>query len=131
MGGKSSKGSERRHVSSYGSAGSSSSWDDYEYPQSPNAYPQQNPYHTPLHHRAPAPFHDYSQPKRKLDRRYSRIADDYHSLDEVIVVICLGIIVFFVYEYMSIFPSFLVWSVYIIDFLCLVRKGVRDIMTLT
>ncbi|KAH1237015.1 E3 ubiquitin-protein ligase RGLG2 [Glycine max] len=83
MGGKSSKGSERRHVSSYGSAGSSSSWDDYEYPQSPNAYPQQNPYHTPLHHRAPAPFHDYSQPKRKLDRRYSRIADDYHSLDEV------------------------------------------------
>ncbi|XP_028233039.1 E3 ubiquitin-protein ligase RGLG5-like isoform X2 [Glycine soja] len=83
MGGKSSKRSERRHVSSYGSAGSSSSRDSYGYPQSPNAYPQQNPYNTPLHHRAPAPFHDYSRPKRRLDRRYSRIADDYHSLDEV------------------------------------------------
>nr|KYP67613.1 E3 ubiquitin-protein ligase RGLG2 [Cajanus cajan] len=83
MGGKSSKGSDRRHVSSYGSAGSSSSWDNYEYPRSSQAYPQQNPYNTPLHHPATAPFHDYSRPKRRLDRRYSRIADDYHSLDEV------------------------------------------------
>ncbi|QCD84648.1 E3 ubiquitin-protein ligase RGLG5-like isoform X2 [Vigna unguiculata] len=84
MGGKSSKVCERRHVSSYGSAGSSSSWDTYGYPQTPNTYPQQNNYHTPLHNRAPTlPFHDYSQPKRRLDRRYSRIADDYNSLDEV------------------------------------------------
>ncbi|XP_014507378.1 E3 ubiquitin-protein ligase RGLG5 isoform X1 [Vigna radiata var. radiata] len=83
MGGKSSKVSERRHASSYGSAGSSSSWDTYGYPQTPNVYPQQNNYHTPLHNRAPTPFHDYSQPKRRLDRRYSRIADDYNSLDEV------------------------------------------------
>ncbi|KOM30770.1 hypothetical protein LR48_Vigan01g032500 [Vigna angularis] len=83
MGGKSSKVCERRHASSYGSAGSSSSWDTYGYPQTPNVYPQQNNYHTPLHNRAPTPFHDYSQPKRRLDRRYSRIADDYNSLDEV------------------------------------------------
>ncbi|CAJ1938208.1 unnamed protein product [Sphenostylis stenocarpa] len=83
MGGNSSKVSERRRVSSYGSAGSSASWDNYGYPQTPNAYPEQNTYHTPLHNRASAPFHDYSQPKRRLDRRYSRIADDYNSLDEV------------------------------------------------
>ncbi|KAK7399617.1 hypothetical protein VNO78_10802 [Psophocarpus tetragonolobus] len=83
MGGKSSKGSERRHASLYGSAGSSSSWENYGYPQSPHTYPQQNPYHTPLHHRSSAPFHDHAQPQRRLDRRYSRIADDYHSLDEV------------------------------------------------
>ncbi|KAJ1405345.1 von Willebrand factor, type A [Sesbania bispinosa] len=87
MGGNSSKGCDRRHVSSYGSAGSSSSWDNNNYggyPQSsPYSYQQQNSYQTPLHHRAPAPFHDHAQPKRKLDRRYSRIADDYHSLDEV------------------------------------------------
>ncbi|XP_057415722.1 E3 ubiquitin-protein ligase RGLG5 isoform X2 [Lotus japonicus] len=89
MGGKSSKGSGRRHVSSYDSAGSSSSWENYGIPQQPYGYPSQNSHQsTPLHHRAPAaaataPFQDYAQPKRRLDRRYSRIADDYHSLDEV------------------------------------------------
>lgn len=87
MGGKSSKGSGRRHVSSYDSAGSSSSWENYGIPQQPYGYPSQNSHQsTPLHHRAPpatAPVHDYAQPKRRLDRRYSRIADDYHSLDEV------------------------------------------------
>ena len=86
MGGKSSKESDRRHVSpSYGSAGSSSSWENYAYQQSPYSYPQQNPYQTqtPLHHRTPPPFYDYAQPRRRLDRRYSRIADDYRSLDEV------------------------------------------------
>ncbi|XP_061365713.1 E3 ubiquitin-protein ligase RGLG5 [Gastrolobium bilobum] len=86
MGGKSSKGSERRHFSSNGSSGSSSSWDNYGYPQSPSyQYPQQSPYQTPLHHRAPpAPLQqDYAQPRRRLDRKYSKIADDYHSLDEV------------------------------------------------
>lgn len=91
MGGKSSKGSERRHVSQNGYAGSSSSasssssWDNnYGYPQSSYPYPQQqSPYHTPLHHRAQAQLHDYARPKRRLDRKYSRIADDYRSLDEV------------------------------------------------
>ncbi|CAJ2667921.1 unnamed protein product [Trifolium pratense] len=94
MGGSSSKGSSRKkkqHVSSYrssGSSGSSSSWnnnnyDEYGYPpQSP--YPQQSPYHqTPHHQAASAPFYENSQPKKKLDKRYSRIADNYHSLDEV------------------------------------------------
>ena len=85
MGGQSSREySGGRHVSSYGSSGSSSSWDNYGgyTPQSP--YPQQNPYQTPQDHRASASYYDYAQPKRKLDRRYSRITDDYHSLDEVI-----------------------------------------------
>ncbi|KAK7312033.1 hypothetical protein RJT34_10581 [Clitoria ternatea] len=85
MGGKSSKGSGRRYSSA---ASSSSSWDIHSYgggypPQSP--YPQQNPYQTPQHQRAAAsaPFYDSALPKRKLDRKYSRIADNYRSLDEV------------------------------------------------
>jgi E3 ubiquitin-protein ligase RGLG len=100
MGGSSSKGSHRKkHVSSYGSSGSSSSsswnnndinnnYDGYGYgyaPQSP--YPQQSPYHqTPRRQSASAPFYENSQPKKKLDKRYSRIADNYHSLDEVILI---------------------------------------------
>ncbi|TKY47698.1 E3 ubiquitin-protein ligase RGLG2 [Spatholobus suberectus] len=78
MGGKNSKGSGRR----YDFGASSSSWDSYGGypPQSP--YP---PYQTPQHQRESAslPFYDYAQPKRKLDKRYSRIADNYRSLDEV------------------------------------------------
>ena len=98
MGGKSSKGSQRRDVNSsspstsYGSVGSSSSWENnYGYPQSTYPYPpQQNPYQRPNHRRpTQAPSHDYSRPDRKLDRRYSRIADDYHSLDEVIKIVAL------------------------------------------
>ncbi|WJX53412.1 E3 ubiquitin-protein ligase rglg2 [Trifolium repens] len=96
MGSKNSKGTQRRDVvspssasassSSYGFVGSSSSsWENnYGYPQSTYPYPQpqQNPYQRHnSHHRATQ--HDYSRPNRKLDRRYSRIADDYHSLDEV------------------------------------------------
>ncbi|KAK2384540.1 E3 ubiquitin-protein ligase RGLG2 [Trifolium repens] len=95
MGSKNSKESQKRHVvspssasasSSYGFVGSSSSsWENnYGYPQSTYPYPQpqQNPYQRHNnHHRATQ--HDYSRPNRKLDRRYSRIADDYHSLDEV------------------------------------------------
>lgn len=97
MGGSSSKESHshKRHVtspsssSSYGSVGSSSSSDihNYGYPQSSYPYmqPQHKPYQRPNYQRnKQANLHDYSRPNRKLDRRYSRIADDYHSLDEVI-----------------------------------------------
>ncbi|AES72142.1 E3 ubiquitin-protein ligase RGLG5 isoform X2 [Medicago truncatula] len=86
MGGNSSKGSpRRRHVPSYEASGSSSSWnnnyDGYGYPP----HPQQSPYQTPQHQfsSASAPFYENSQPKKKLDKRYSRIADNYQSLDEV------------------------------------------------
>ncbi|XP_058731561.1 E3 ubiquitin-protein ligase RGLG5-like [Vicia villosa] len=91
MGGSSSKESHshKRHVtspssSSYGSVGSSSSSDihNFGYPQS--SYPYNKPYQRPNYQRnTQANLHDYSRPNRKLDRRYSRIADDYHSLDEV------------------------------------------------
>ncbi|KAI9113882.1 hypothetical protein K1719_015133 [Acacia pycnantha] len=85
MGGNSSKEEGRRHVSSYGSSSSFSRWDSQGYPQSPR--PPQNQYYTPQHS-APAPFYEYGsqtpQPNnRRLERRYSRIADDYRSLDEV------------------------------------------------
>ncbi|XP_041011184.1 E3 ubiquitin-protein ligase RGLG5 [Juglans microcarpa x Juglans regia] len=97
MGGKSSKGSGRRGVASYGSGGSggSSTWNQYGYAQP--SYPQQNPYYTPQHPHAPPPSTSFNygsqpsfnygsevpQPQRTLDRRYSKIADNYRSLDEV------------------------------------------------
>ncbi|MED6168269.1 E3 ubiquitin-protein ligase rglg2 [Stylosanthes scabra] len=87
MGGKSSRESgadNRRHVSSYGSGGaSSSSWENYGgYSQPPPPYAA---YQASIQNRPPPPasYYDYQQPKRRLDRRYSRIADDYRSLDEV------------------------------------------------
>ncbi|KAI4334670.1 hypothetical protein L6164_013387 [Bauhinia variegata] len=95
MGGKSSKESFRRHPSyGSGSVGSSATWDNYEYPpqsssSSPFPQTQQNPYYTPQYPRVPPPFYDYGShsqtPKtgRRLERKYSRIADNYRSLDEV------------------------------------------------
>ncbi|XP_004502384.1 E3 ubiquitin-protein ligase RGLG5-like [Cicer arietinum] len=88
MGGNSSKGSpRRRHVpNSYESSGSSSSsWDNNNYGGGYPPHPQQSSYQTPHHQfaSASAPLYEYSQPKKKLDRRYSRIADNYRSLDEV------------------------------------------------
>ncbi|CAK9144531.1 unnamed protein product [Ilex paraguariensis] len=80
MGGKSSKGTSRRQFSS----SSSYSFNNHGYPQSP--YPEQNPVYTPRHHHAPSPYHYGSQtpqPQRRLDRRYSRIADNYRTLEEV------------------------------------------------
>ncbi|KAK7280946.1 hypothetical protein RIF29_08531 [Crotalaria pallida] len=93
MGGKSSResdggGSGRRHVHSYGSGASSSSWDynnNNNYGYGGGYPPPQSPY--PSHQSpvsASAPVYDYGgKPRRKLDRRYSRIADNYRSLDEV------------------------------------------------
>ncbi|KAJ6430374.1 hypothetical protein OIU84_021721 [Salix udensis] len=101
MGGKSSKGSRRRDYPSYGSAASSSSWNHYEYPPaSPYPYPppspQQSPYSTQQHHHAPAasnPSYSYEsqmppqQPHKRLERKYSRIADNYQTLDQVIAAL--------------------------------------------
>ena len=83
MGAKSSKESGRR----YEFGASSSSWDHNN--NNYGGYPPQSPYpsyQTPRHQHASAstPFYDNAQPKRKLDRKYSRIADNYRSLDEVI-----------------------------------------------
>uniref|UniRef100_A0A2P2LX45 Uncharacterized protein MANES_13G021000 n=1 Tax=Rhizophora mucronata TaxID=61149 RepID=A0A2P2LX45_RHIMU len=90
MGGKSSKPSSGRRYSPYDS---SSSWNQYGYPQA-SPYPvqssQQHQYYTPPHHREPLPTSSYNyEPerpqlqRRRLDRKYSRIADNYQSLDEV------------------------------------------------
>ncbi|CAL8092438.1 unnamed protein product [Prunus armeniaca] len=88
MGGKSSKDSSSRQFSHSGSTASSSSWDQYGYPQP--SRPPQNTYCTPQRHYAPSPsFNHVSQPftvpnpRRRLDRKYSKIADNYRSLDEV------------------------------------------------
>ncbi|KAJ9169441.1 hypothetical protein P3X46_017640 [Hevea brasiliensis] len=82
MGGKNSKGSSGRHISS-------SSWNQYGYPQAtpyPCPSPQQNQYYTPQQHQ-PSTSYSYEaggpQPQRRLDRKYSRIADDYKTLDQV------------------------------------------------
>lgn len=102
MGGRSSKedGSFRQNSSS-----SSSSWSGYPHVQPPYAAPQQS-YPPPQYSYPPQnygqesqgyapqqqsyPSSQYSSPpppdyggKRKLDRRYSRIADSYNSLEEV------------------------------------------------
>lgn len=92
MGGKSSKESSWRDYSSYGSANSSSSWNQYGYPPA-SSYPspQHDPYWTQQHHHAPAPNPSYpyesqmppQQPHKRLDRKYSRIADNYQTLDQV------------------------------------------------
>ncbi|XP_059633654.1 E3 ubiquitin-protein ligase RGLG5-like [Cornus florida] len=82
MGGSSSKGTIRRQFSSFGS----SSFNFHGYPESP--HPEQEPYYTPQHHHAPAPA-PYNhgaqtpQPQRKLDRKYSMIADNYQTLEQV------------------------------------------------
>ncbi|KAL5760000.1 hypothetical protein ACOSP7_018502 [Xanthoceras sorbifolium] len=91
MGGRSSKGSSGRQYSSRGSA-SSSTWDNNSYgypPESPYHLPQPNAYnnYTPQHHYAAAPSFNYGsqtpQPQRRLDRKYSRIDDNYKTLDQV------------------------------------------------
>lgn len=86
MGGKSSKSSSGSHYSSRGSA-SSSAWNNYGYPPPPSPYPQASPYYTPQQHYTPSPSFNYGsqtpQPQRRLDRKYSRIDDNYKSLDQV------------------------------------------------
>ncbi|XP_073136304.1 E3 ubiquitin-protein ligase RGLG2-like [Henckelia pumila] len=77
MGGKSSKNATTGRYSSYGS--SSQSWNNHPYPQP--SYVQ--------------PSHSYTQPppptyggpsyesKRKLERKYSKINDDYNTVEQV------------------------------------------------
>ena len=107
MGGKTSKEDSFRQ-NSYGSrsSASSSSWSGYP-PVQPPYPPVQPPYPPPQYSYPPQPEQEsqgyyapeqqeypsslYSRPppqqeyggKRKLDRRYSRIADNYSSLEQV------------------------------------------------
>ncbi|KAH7846066.1 hypothetical protein Vadar_009338 [Vaccinium darrowii] len=97
MGARSSRPGSWRQSST-----SRSAWDQYDYPQS--SYPQESQSYEPPPQTAypafPPPQPAYSppqqyhpppqthggrphEPKRKLDKRYSRIADNYRSLEEV------------------------------------------------
>lgn len=109
MGGKSSKEGSYRQRSSYrSSSGSSSAWNEYpqssygqesqSYYASQPSYPPQQSYGSPQSYTVPpqqlyapaAPDYGvgHATDGRRLDRRYSRIADDYNSLDEVNIKIC-------------------------------------------
>ncbi|GMH20760.1 hypothetical protein Nepgr_022602 [Nepenthes gracilis] len=92
MGGRNSKSSRRRKLVS--SAASSYGWDPNQHGYPPSTPYQPQPYHmsqpsyTPHHHYAPSPspysyVHQSSQPNKRLERKYSRIADNYRTLDEV------------------------------------------------
>lgn len=87
MGGRNSKEPSRREFDSFG-YDNSAAWDQFSYPP-PSPYPQQYPY---------TPSSDYGsqtpQPQRRLDRKYSRIADNYSSLDEVKSLFCLMSVIF-------------------------------------
>ncbi|KAK3416691.1 hypothetical protein EUGRSUZ_H02465 [Eucalyptus grandis] len=89
MGSKGSK--SRRDYGDYGGSASSGCC-QYGHSQAPPPYAQPSPYYTPQHRYAPSPAPSYGggygsqtpQPmKKRLDRKYSRIADNYRSLDEV------------------------------------------------
>ncbi|KAL7232671.1 hypothetical protein ACSBR2_010643 [Camellia fascicularis] len=101
MGGKNSREGSWRQSSSIRSTSSSrdqyegsasSPWGQYEYPQA--SYPQESQSYAPqTAYPAYPPQQYYSppqnygtrphEPQRKLDRRYSRIADNYNTLEEV------------------------------------------------
>ncbi|KAK8643491.1 hypothetical protein V6N13_012786 [Hibiscus sabdariffa] len=78
MGGKSSKDLSGKKNPT-GRSGGSDSWSHYGYPP-PSGYPPPNPYYTPQHHHPPPP----ETPRRgKKIVKYSRIDDDYQTLDQV------------------------------------------------
>ncbi|MED6181221.1 E3 ubiquitin-protein ligase rglg2 [Stylosanthes scabra] len=103
MGGNNSKEDNNWRQSSYGrSSSSASNWNGYPQPvygQGGHGYePQPPPYPTAQPYYAPPPpttqNYGYEQPyasgevarpdsRRRLDRKYSRIADNYNSIDEV------------------------------------------------
>ncbi|PHT87321.1 hypothetical protein T459_09427 [Capsicum annuum] len=82
MGGKSSKSSTSGRYSSYGSS-SNSGYHSYT----------QSPYTQPTYNYPPPPsYQSYGGPppesRKRLDRKYSKIDDDYNSLEQNHVVIC-------------------------------------------
>ncbi|XP_027123042.1 E3 ubiquitin-protein ligase RGLG2-like [Coffea arabica] len=79
MGGKSSKSSTSGRYSSYSS--SSNSWGNYGSPHSQYPQPGYNYAPQPSYNYAPAPPPQES--RRRLERKYSRIDDDYTSLEQV------------------------------------------------
>ncbi|KAH6770565.1 RING domain ligase2 [Perilla frutescens var. hirtella] len=76
MGAKNSKRSISGRYSSY--ASSSNSWSNHAYPQSSYAQPSHSYAPPPPNYGDPPP-----ESKRRLERKYSRIDDNYNSLDQV------------------------------------------------
>ncbi|KAK7316149.1 hypothetical protein VNO77_34922 [Canavalia gladiata] len=102
MGGNNSKEDNWRQSSSVRSSSSASSWTAYPdphsgYGQGGYTYEPQQPSYPTQHYYAPPPPQNYGyEPQhqvsgtvpgrnneRRLDRKYSRIADNYNSIDEV------------------------------------------------
>ncbi|XP_021292847.1 E3 ubiquitin-protein ligase RGLG5-like [Herrania umbratica] len=85
MGSKSSKESSGGRYPTSRSAGSDA-WSHYGQPPQ-SAYPPENSYYTPQHRYAPPPSYNYGsrtpQLHKSLERKYSRIADNYQTLDQV------------------------------------------------
>ncbi|XWS22720.1 hypothetical protein CRYUN_Cryun29cG0060600 [Craigia yunnanensis] len=86
MGGRSSKDSSGREYPTSRSGGSNA-WSHYGYPPQ-SGYPQENSYYMPQHLHAPPPSYNYGSqtPQRahqSMERKYSRIADNYQTLDQV------------------------------------------------
>lgn len=72
---------------------SSSSFEDHGYPPPPPYATPRHPCCTPRHHHAPAAY-AYSPapptprpPRHRLDRKFTRIADNYQTLDQVTVAL--------------------------------------------
>lgn len=76
MGAKNSKRSISGRYSSY--ASSSNSWSQHAYPQSSFAQPSHSYAPPPPNYGDPPP-----ESKRRLERKYSRIDDNYNTLDQV------------------------------------------------
>ncbi|KAK4399672.1 E3 ubiquitin-protein ligase RGLG1 [Sesamum angolense] len=78
------RSSSPRRFSSF----SSSSFDHHDHGYSHPSYSStpHHPYSTPMHHQVPVSY-NYApptpQPRRQLDRKFSRIADNYQTLDQV------------------------------------------------
>ncbi|KAL0327311.1 UNVERIFIED_CONTAM: E3 ubiquitin-protein ligase RGLG1 [Sesamum angustifolium] len=78
------RSSSPRRFSSF----SSSSFDHHDHGYSHPSYSStpHHPYSTPTHHQVPVAY-NYApptpQPRRRLDRKFSRIADNYQTLDQV------------------------------------------------
>lgn len=103
MGGRSSKEQSYRQSSSTRST-SSTSWNQQDYVQSPSYSAPGEAYAYPAYNQQPhnpPPVQNYGgrgyEPQRKqLDRKYSRIADNYNSLDEVFfscVIACEDLVI--------------------------------------
>ncbi|KAE8124365.1 hypothetical protein FH972_019261 [Carpinus fangiana] len=85
MGGITSKRESPRQASSRSS--DSYSWNHHSYPQSPYPQPSQD-YRPQQHFAPPPPPQTYGggqapESRRRLERKYSKIDDDYNSLDQV------------------------------------------------